>query len=44
MKKAGAELRDLKIQDVLKQEDGLKSIKGLSWTKIKQEAKVTKTG
>jgi hypothetical protein len=44
MKKAGAKLRDLKIQCVLKQEGGQKGIKGPRWTKIKQEAKVTKTG
>jgi hypothetical protein len=44
MKKAGATLRDLKIQGVLKQEDGIKGIKGLRWTKVKKEAKVAKTG
>jgi hypothetical protein len=42
MKKAGAKLGDLKIQGVLKQEGGLKGIKGSRWTKIKQEIKVTK--
>jgi hypothetical protein len=42
IKKAGAKLRDLKIQCVLKQEDGLKGIKGLRWTKIKQEVKSRK--
>jgi hypothetical protein len=44
MKKAGAKLGDLKIQGVLKQEGGLKGIKGSRWTKIKQEIKVTKNG
>jgi hypothetical protein len=46
MKKAGAKLGYLKIQGVLKQEGGggLKGIKGSRWTKIKQEANVTKTG
>jgi hypothetical protein len=44
MKKAGAKLVDLKIQCVLKEEEGIKGIKGLRWTKIKQEAEVTKTG
>jgi hypothetical protein len=43
MKMARAKLGD-KIQGVLKQEVGLKGIKGLWWTKIKQEAKVAKTG
>jgi hypothetical protein len=43
MKEAGAKLGDLKIQGVLKQEDGLKGIKGLRWTKIKQEVELTKT-
>jgi hypothetical protein len=44
MKKEGAKLGDLKIQGVLKQEEGLKGIKGLRWTKTKQEAKVAKIG
>jgi hypothetical protein len=44
MKKAGAKLGDSKIQGVLKQEVGLKGIKGPRWTKIKQDAKVVKTG
>jgi hypothetical protein len=44
MKKAVAKLRDLKIQGVLKQEEVLKGIKGLRWTKIKQEAEVAKIG
>jgi hypothetical protein len=43
MKKVGAKLRDLKIQGVLKQEDGLKGFKGLRWTKMKQEANAAKT-
>jgi hypothetical protein len=34
----------LKIQGVLKQENGLKGIKGPRKKKIKQEAKFTKTG
>jgi hypothetical protein len=42
MKKAGDKLRNLKNQGVLKQEDGLKGIKGPRQIKIKQEAKVTK--
>jgi hypothetical protein len=44
MKKAGAKLGDLKIQGVLKQEEGLKGIKEPRWTKIKQETKVRKPG
>jgi ribosomal protein L30/L7E len=36
-------LEDLKIQDVLKQEEGLKGIKGLRLNKIKQEVEVAKT-
>jgi hypothetical protein len=44
MKKAGVKLGDLKIQDVLKQEGGLKGIKGPRWNKIKKEAEVIKTG
>jgi hypothetical protein len=44
MKKAGVKLGDLKIQVVLKQEEGLKGIKGLRWAKIKQEVEVVKTG
>jgi hypothetical protein len=40
----GAKLEDLKIQGVLKQENELKGIKGPRKKKIKQEAKVTKTG
>jgi hypothetical protein len=40
----GLKLGDLKIQGVLKQEEGLKGIKTLRWNKIKQEAEVTKTG
>jgi hypothetical protein len=43
MKKAGIKLRDLKIQGVLMQEDGIKGIKGLRWTKIKQEPKSQKS-
>jgi hypothetical protein len=39
-----AKLRYLKIQCVLKQEEGLEGTKGPRWNKIKQEAKVTKTG
>jgi hypothetical protein len=35
MKKAGAKLGDLNIQGVLKQEGGLKGIRGSRWTKIK---------
>jgi hypothetical protein len=35
MKKAGAKLRDLKMQGVLKQEEGLKGIKGPRWNEIK---------
>jgi hypothetical protein len=42
MKKARAKLRDLKIQGVLMQEEGIKGIKGPRWTKIKQEAEITK--
>jgi hypothetical protein len=38
-----AKLEDLKIQDVLKQEEGLKGIKGLRLNKIKQEVEVAKT-
>jgi hypothetical protein len=37
-------LEDLKIQGVLKQENGLKRIKGSRWKKIKQEVNVIKTG
>jgi hypothetical protein len=44
MENAGAKIRDLKIQCVLKQEEGLKGIKGLRWNKIKQEAEVKKIG
>jgi hypothetical protein len=44
MNRTGAKLEDLKIQGVLKQEDGLKGIKGPRWNKIKHEAEVTKTG
>jgi hypothetical protein len=42
MKKTGAKLGDLKIQVVLKQEEGLKGIKRLRWSKIKQEAEIHK--
>jgi hypothetical protein len=42
MKKTGAKLGDLKIQVVLKQEEGLKGIKRLRWSKIKQEAEIRK--
>jgi hypothetical protein len=42
MKKTRAKLRDLKIQGVLKQEEGLKGIKRLRWRKIKQEAESRK--
>jgi hypothetical protein len=35
-------LGDLKIQGVLKQEEGLNGIKAPSWNKIKQEIKVAK--
>jgi hypothetical protein len=41
--KEGARLEDLKIQDVLRQENGLKEIKGPRYKKIKQEAEVAKT-
>jgi hypothetical protein len=40
----GAKLEDLKIQGVLKQENGLIGIKGQRWKKIKQEVEVTKIG
>ncbi len=40
----GAKLKDLKIQIVLKQENGLKCINESRQNKIKQEAKVVKTG
>jgi hypothetical protein len=43
MNKIGAKLGDLKIQGVLKQEEGIKGIKGPRWSKIKQEAEVAKT-
>jgi hypothetical protein len=39
-----AKLRYLKIQCVLKQEEGLEGTKGPRWNKIKQEVEVTKTG
>jgi hypothetical protein len=42
--KEGAKLEDLKIQDVLKNEKGLKGIKVPRWKKTKQEAEVTKIG
>jgi hypothetical protein len=37
-------LEDLKIQEVLRHEKGLKSIKKLRWKKSNLEAEVTKTG
>jgi hypothetical protein len=40
---SGAKLEDLKIKYVLKQEEGLKGIKGPIWNKIKQEARVAIT-
>jgi hypothetical protein len=43
MNKIEAKLGDLKIQGVLKQEEGIKGIKGPRWSKIKQEAEVAKT-
>jgi hypothetical protein len=39
MKKTGAKLGDLKIQCVLKLEEGLKGIKGSRWTKIKSQSR-----
>jgi hypothetical protein len=42
MKKTRVKFGDLKILGVLKQEEGLKDIKGPRWTKIKQEAEVAK--
>jgi hypothetical protein len=43
MNNTWAKLEDLKIQDVLKQEEGLKGIKGLRLNKIKQEVEIAKT-
>jgi hypothetical protein len=42
MKKTRVKFGDLKILGVLKQEEGLKDIKGPRWTKIKKEAEVAK--
>jgi hypothetical protein len=42
--KEEAKFEDLKIQDILKQEKGLKDIEGPRKKKFKQKAKVIKTG
>jgi hypothetical protein len=42
--KEGAKLKDLKIQDVLRHEKGLKSIKKPRWKKFKPKDKTAKIG